>query len=83
MITLTSQAVSLRAGVPVLLGPDQGAVSREGTMAYSILKQHSSAAAPGSLRVRFDALISHDITYVGIIQTARASGLERFPFPMR
>ena len=81
MITLTSQAVSLRAGVPVLLGPDQGAVSREGTMAYSILKQHSSAAAPGSLRVRFDALISHDITYVGIIQTARASGLERFPVP--
>ena len=81
MITLTSQAVSLRAGVPVLLGPDQGAVSREGTMAHSILKQHSSAAAPGSLRVRFDALISHDITYVGIIQTARASGLERFPVP--
>ena len=81
MITLTSQPVVLRGGVPALLDDASGAVSRGGTMAYSILNAHSSSAAAGALRVKFDALISHDITYVGIIQTARASGLQRFPVP--
>ncbi|MCL2081385.1 MAG: hydratase [Oscillospiraceae bacterium] len=52
--------------------------ARKLTMAYKILKAHSSG---GDFRVKFDALASHDITYVGIIQTARASGLERFPVP--
>ena len=80
MITLSNQPVSLAGGVPVPLSAP--AFSREGTMAYSILKNHSKdAASSDTLRIRFDALISHDITYVGIIQTARASGLERFPVP--
>ena len=79
MITLFNQAVSLVNGVPVAL--DAPLSSREGTMAYSILKSHDQGNAADWLRVRFDALISHDITYVGIIQTARASGLERFPVP--
>lgn len=51
------------------------------TMAYSILEAHNTADNMDKLKIRFDKLTSHDITYVGIIQTARASGLERFPMP--
>ena len=60
-------------------------VSREdaakGTMAYGILKDHNTSGNMKELQIRFDKLTSHDITYVGIIQTARASGLEKFPIP--
>ena len=52
-----------------------------GTMAYRILEKHNSAPSMENLQIRFDKLTSHDITYVGIIQTARASGLEKFPMP--
>lgn len=51
------------------------------TMAYSILEAHNTSEDMKRLRIRFDKLTSHDITYVGIIQTARASGLEKFPMP--
>jgi len=51
------------------------------TMAYNILKAHNTSGNMQKLKVRFDKLASHDITYVGIIQTARASGLEKFPMP--
>ena len=51
------------------------------TMAYSILKKHNKSDSMDKLKIRFDKLTSHDITFVGIIQTARASGLERFPMP--
>ena len=54
---------------------------RDGTIAYSILKSHNKSGSDSALQIRFDALISHDITYVGIIQTARASGLKAFPVP--
>ena len=54
---------------------------REGTIAYSILRAHNQSKDNDALQIRFDALISHDITYVGIIQTARASGLREFPIP--
>ena len=50
-------------------------------MAYSILKSHNTSDNMDNLRLKFDKLISHDITYVGILQTARASGLEKFPIP--
>ena len=53
----------------------------KGTMAYRILKAHNQSGDMEHLRIRFDALTSHDITFVGIIQTARASGLEKFPMP--
>lgn len=56
----------------------------KGTMAYSILSAHNTAGETKKgdlLRLRFDALASHDITYVGIIQTAKASGLKEFPIP--
>jgi len=55
--------------------------ARKGTIAYGILRDHNTGGSMEDLRIRFDALISHDITYVGIIQTARASGLTRFPVP--
>ena len=60
-------------------------VSREeaakNTIAYGILKAHNTSGNMDKLKIRFDKLTSHDITFVGIIQTARASGLERFPVP--
>jgi aconitate hydratase len=55
--------------------------AKKGTMAYSILKSHNTSDNMDNLRLKFDKLISHDITYVGILQTARASGLEKFPIP--
>lgn len=53
----------------------------QNTMAYSIMKNHNTSGSMDKLKIRFDAMASHDITYVGIIQTARASGLEKFPMP--
>ncbi len=53
----------------------------QGTMAYHILKEHNTSGNMQKLKIRFDKLTSHDITFVGIIQTARASGLTRFPIP--
>ena len=55
--------------------------ARKGTIAYRILKAHNTSDNMEKLKIRFDKLTSHDITYVGIIQTARASGLEKFPMP--
>ena len=54
---------------------------RQGTMAHSILENHNTGGDDRQLRLKFDSLTSHDITYVGIIQTAIASGLTRFPMP--
>lgn len=51
------------------------------TMAYGILTSHNTADDVDKLKIKFDAMASHDITYVGIVQTARASGLEKFPVP--
>ena len=68
--------VSDPAGMP---SPDE---ARENTIAYGILRAHDVDGSKGKkMRTRFDAMASHDITYVGIIQTARASGLEKFPIP--
>ncbi len=53
----------------------------KGTMAYSILEAHNTSGNMDQLQIKFDKLTSHDITFVGIIQTARASGLEKFPIP--
>ena len=55
--------------------------AKKNTIAYSILENHNTSGSMDELKVKFDKLISHDITYVGIIQTARASGLEKFPVP--
>ncbi len=53
----------------------------QNTMAYGILKSHNTSDNMDKLKIRFDKLTSHDITFVGIIQTARASGLQKFPMP--
>ena len=57
------------------------ASARQGTIAWGILQAHNTSGDPQNLKIKFDAMASHDITFVGIIQTARASGLERFPLP--
>ncbi len=61
-----------------------GANAQDGakkTIAYSILQKHNTSGDASKLKIKFDKITSHDITYVGIIQTARASGLEKFPLP--
>ncbi len=55
--------------------------AKKGTMAYNIMKAHNTAEDMDNLRIKFDAMTSHDITFVGIIQTAKASGMEKFPIP--
>ncbi len=57
------------------------AEAKKGTMAYNILASHNISGNMDKLQIKFDAMASHDITYVGIIQTSRASGLDHFPIP--
>ena len=80
MIKLVNHPVIIKDSNPsAVLKPDPGA--REKTMAYRILRDHDRKGAFGKFSITFDSLISHDITYVGIIQTAKASGLRHFPVP--
>ena len=62
-----------------VLGTEEAA--RKNTMAYGILQAHNTSGDAKKLKIKFDKITSHDITFVGIIQTARASGLEKFPIP--
>ena len=83
MIEYINRGVYLKNGVPVEacecgVSPDEG---RQRTIAYSILNAHNTSGDGKKMKIKFDKLISHDITYVGIIQTARASGLKQFPIP--
>ena len=55
--------------------------ARKGSIAYNILEKHNTSGNMDKLRLKFDAMASHDITFVGIIQTAKASGMEKFPIP--
>lgn len=55
--------------------------ARKGSIAYNILEKHNTSGNMNKLRLKFDAMASHDITFVGIIQTAKASGMEKFPIP--
>jgi len=81
MIKLFKEGVFVENGTKILPGGGDAAAARRGTMAYSILTSHNTSGNDEKLRIKFDALASHDITYVGIIQTARASGLTEFPIP--
>ena len=65
------------------LGFDAAAAAqaKKGTIAWGILQSHNTSGDEENLKIKFDAMASHDITFVGIIQTARASGLEKFPLP--
>ena len=55
--------------------------ARKGTIAYGILKAHNTSDNMDKLKIKFDAMASHDITFVGIVQTAKASGMKEFPIP--
>ena len=80
MIRLHSGKISVRGGRPA--PADASAAGGAGrTISSRMLAAHGTKSANGALAVKFDALVSHDITYVGVIQTASASGLERFPVP--
>ena len=81
MITLRKEGIYLVDGVPSEKCDVTPEEARKGTIAYSILDAHDNKSDDNVLHVKFDALVSHDITYVGIIQTARASGLKEFPIP--
>ena len=91
MIKLYDGGVYLLKGAELCLNEEEVraksglVISKEeasrGTIAYGILKAHNQAEDMEQLRLRFDSLTSHDITYVGIIQTARASGMTEFPMP--
>ena len=61
--------------------PAADGAGKDKTMAYGVLAAHNTSGNMDSLKLKFDAMASHDITYVGIIQTARASGLKEFPLP--
>ncbi|MBQ4482428.1 MAG: hydratase, partial [Lachnospiraceae bacterium] len=88
-MSVIDEAVKVRGkGAYLLKGKgfsDTAPVSKEeavkGTMAYGILKAHNRSDNMDDLNITFDCLTSHDITYVGIIQTLRASGIEKFPVP--
>ena len=83
MVELINKGVYLLDGEKLVESANTTAdEARENTIAYQILRSHDVDRSKGKkMRIKFDALISHDITYVGIIQTARASGLTKFPIP--
>jgi aconitate hydratase len=81
MIQLIDHGVYLVNGVPQDSAPVSREEARQQTMAWKILQAHNVSGDPEELKVRFDAMASHDITYVGIIQQARASGMKEFPIP--
>ena len=81
MIQLTNHGMYLVDGVPCEQADVAQQQARQGTMAWRILQGHNVSGDPERLQIRFDAMVSHDITYVGIIQQARASGMKEFPIP--
>ena len=82
-IKVRGEGVFIKDGLTVL--EDTSSYNKDeaakGTIAYGILKDHNTSSDMEDLKIKFDCLTSHDITFVGIIQTARASGLEKFPLP--
>ncbi len=95
MISLLNSGAYLLGGTELVFDDGQAAAAvksktgneitkedaKKGTIAYGILKSHNTSGNMDKLKIKFDKLTSHDITFVGIIQTARASGLEKFPVP--
>ena len=92
-VELLDSGVFLLDGATLVAAPEAPAYSeqtgraldveagRAGTIAHSILEAHNTSSDLAHLKIRFDAMASHDITFVGIIQTARASGMQEFPLP--
>ena len=80
-VSLSENGIFLVDGKPTTNACLSKEEAKKNTITYSILKNHNLSKSDVDLNIRFDALVSHDITYVGIIQTARASGLKEFPLP--
>ncbi len=80
-VTRINHGMYLVDGKPSETGLASPAEACKGTLAYRILSAHNRSGNDEKLQIRFDAMVSHDITYVGIIQTARASGMTEFPLP--
>ena len=81
MIKLTDKGVFYADGKVLESASVSAAEARKNTIAYQILSAHNTSGNDESLKIKFDAMVSHDITYVGIIQTARIGGLSEFPIP--
>jgi len=81
MIALCSSGVFLSNGVPCETASVSPGEGRKRTLTWSVLQSHNVSGGEDKLQIRFDAMASHDITYVGIIQQARASGMREFPLP--
>ena len=81
MMTLHDEGIFLVNGALSAQAPVSPEEGRRQTMAWHILQTHNTSGDPDNLKIRFDAMLSHDITYVGIIQQARASGMKEFPIP--
>lgn len=93
MVKLYDSGVYLVNGMEVVPEAESGKVeaitgqpvnqkeAEKGTIAYSIMEAHNTSNDMSKLKLKFDAMTSHDITFVGIIQTAKASGMEKFPVP--
>jgi aconitate hydratase len=88
MVTLCNEGTYLQGGKALLSAAEAEGryqanrdAGKQQTLAYQILKKHNQSDNMQQLKIKFDMLASHDITYVGIIQTARASGLTKFPIP--
>ncbi|MDR0905631.1 MAG: hydratase, partial [Oscillospiraceae bacterium] len=79
MIQISDKPVTLSRG-KLTSATEKTTAARDKTIAYQILNAHNAGDAQ-KLKIKFDALVSHDITYVGIIQTTRASGMTEFPIP--
>ena len=82
MVKLYEDGIYLLNGKNIVTGYDMSKEeAKKGTIAYSILKSHNTNSNMDNLKIKFDAMASHDITFVGIIQTAKASGMKKFPLP--
>lgn len=82
MVKLYEDGIYLLNGKNIVTGYDMSKEeAKKGTIAYSILKSHNTNSSMNNLKIKFDAMASHDITFVGIIQTAKASGMKKFPLP--
>lgn len=93
MVSLYEEGIYLVNGTQIVPESERGKVKtlagreasretgRKGTIAYSILEAHNTSDNMEHLKLRFDSMASHDITFVGIVQTAKASGMEQFPIP--
>ncbi|EQC3710676.1 hydratase, partial [Escherichia coli] len=86
MIKLSEKGVFLASNNEIIdeehfTGEIKKEEAKKGTIAWSILSSHNTSGNMDKLKIKFDSLASHDITFVGIVQTAKASGMERFPLP--